>query len=107
MRQAVIEARDVSKAFEIPSHRIHSLKELSVHPFARVVYRRLDALRHVSFDIGQGEFFGIVGRNGSGKSTLLKILASIYRADSGGSGRRSRARAAGWWPGCVAASMKP
>jgi ABC-2 type transport system ATP-binding protein len=83
MRQAVIEARDVSKAFEIPSHRIDSLKERSVHPFARVIYRRLDALQRVSFDVGQGEFFGIVGRNGSGKSTLLKILASIYRADSG------------------------
>jgi ABC-type polysaccharide/polyol phosphate transport system ATPase subunit len=33
--------------------------------------------------VHQGEFFGIVGRNGSGKSTLLKILASIYRADTG------------------------
>jgi ABC-type polysaccharide/polyol phosphate transport system ATPase subunit len=83
MRQTVIEARDVSKAFEIPSHRIDSLKERSVHPFARVVYRQLEALRHVSFEVRQGEFFGIVGRNGSGKSTLLKILASIYRADSG------------------------
>ncbi len=37
----------------------------------------------VSFDVGTGEFFGVVGRNGSGKSTLLKILASIYAADSG------------------------
>lgn len=73
----------MSKAFEIPSHRIDSLKERSVRPFARASYRRLEALRDVSFDVGQGEFFGIVGRNGSGKSTLLKILASIYRADRG------------------------
>jgi ABC-2 type transport system ATP-binding protein len=83
MRQVVIEARDVSKAFEIPAHRIDSLKERSVHPFARTEYRTLEALRQVSFEVRQGEFFGIVGRNGSGKSTLLKILASIYRADSG------------------------
>ena len=83
MRQAVIEARDISKAFEIPSHRIDSLKERTLHPFARRTYRRLEALRQVTFDVHQGEFFGIVGRNGSGKSTLLKILSSIYRADSG------------------------
>ena len=73
----------MNKAFEIPSHRIDSLKERTVHPFARAVYRRFEALRNVSFEVRQGEFFGIVGRNGSGKSTLLKILSSIYRADSG------------------------
>ena len=33
--------------------------------------------------MGEGEFFGIVGRNGSGKSTLLKCLAGIYGVDSG------------------------
>ena len=43
----------------------------------------LRALDGISFDVRQGEFFGIVGRNGSGKSTLLKLLASIYRADAG------------------------
>jgi ABC-type polysaccharide/polyol phosphate transport system ATPase subunit len=53
------------------------------HPLTRSEFRELHALRGVSFDVRQGEFFGIVGRNGSGKSTLLKILASIYRADAG------------------------
>jgi ABC-2 type transport system ATP-binding protein len=82
-RPVAIEAREVEKTFRIPSHRIDSLKERAVHPFARVEYRELRALQDVSFDVHKGEFFGIVGRNGSGKSTLLKILASIYRADGG------------------------
>jgi ABC-type polysaccharide/polyol phosphate transport system ATPase subunit len=79
----VIEARDVTKTFRIPEHRIDSLKERVVHPFTRVEYRDLRALRGISFDVHQGEFFGIVGRNGSGKSTLLKTMASIYGVDGG------------------------
>jgi ABC-type polysaccharide/polyol phosphate transport system ATPase subunit len=78
-----IEARGLEKAFRIPTHRVDSLKERIVRPFASKDVRLLKALDGVSFDIHQGEFFGIVGRNGSGKSTLLKLLASIYRADAG------------------------
>jgi ABC-2 type transport system ATP-binding protein len=79
----VIEARGVEKTFRIPSHRVDSLKERVTRPFATVEYREHRAVAGISFDVRQGEFFGIVGRNGSGKSTLLKILASIYRADAG------------------------
>jgi ABC-2 type transport system ATP-binding protein len=79
----VIEARGVRKSFRIPENRVDTLKERVTHPFSRSNYRELHALRDISFDVHQGEFFGIVGRNGSGKSTLLKILASIYRADAG------------------------
>src|SRR3954452_18441398 len=79
----VIEARGVEKTFKIPTHRIDSFKERAVHPFARPAYRELHAVQGISFDVHQGEFFGIVGRNGSGKSTLLKIMSSIYRADAG------------------------
>src|SRR3954454_2416564 len=79
----VIEVRDLHKTFRIPEHRVESLKERAVHPLTRMKHRTLQALRAVSFEVHQGEFFGIVGRNGSGKSTLLKILASIYGADSG------------------------
>jgi ABC-type polysaccharide/polyol phosphate transport system ATPase subunit len=79
----VIEVRDVEKTFRIPTHRVDTLKERAVHPLTRAEHRELRALRGVSFDVRQGEFFGIVGRNGSGKSTLLKVLAGIYRADAG------------------------
>ena len=78
-----IQVEGLSKAFRIPTHRVDSLKERVVHPFSPPDYRELRALKGVSFEIRQGEFFGIVGRNGSGKSTLLKLLASIYRADAG------------------------
>jgi ABC-type polysaccharide/polyol phosphate transport system ATPase subunit len=78
-----IRVRDLKKHFRIPTHKVDSLKERVVRPFATRDYRELHALDGISFDIHRGEFFGIVGRNGSGKSTLLKILASIYRADAG------------------------
>jgi ABC-type polysaccharide/polyol phosphate transport system ATPase subunit len=78
-----IQVQDLYKSFRIPTQRIDSLKERVIRPFASRDYRELKALEGISFDIRQGEFFGIVGRNGSGKSTLLKLLASIYRADSG------------------------
>jgi ABC-2 type transport system ATP-binding protein len=83
MSPAAIEVEDLHKSFRIPTQRVDSLKERVVHPFSSPGYRELHALDGVSFEIEQGEFFGIVGRNGSGKSTLLKLLASIYRADRG------------------------
>jgi ABC-2 type transport system ATP-binding protein len=78
-----VQVENLHKSFRIPTQRLDSLKERAVHPFAPREYRELRALDGISFEIHQGEFFGIVGRNGSGKSTLLKLLASIYRADAG------------------------
>jgi ABC-2 type transport system ATP-binding protein len=73
----------VSKTFRIPVEQVHTLKERALHPFRRTHYETLRALRDVSFDVEEGEFFGILGRNGSGKSTLLKCLAGIYGTDNG------------------------
>ena len=40
-------------------------------------------LDHVSFDVEQGEFLGIMGASGSGKTTLLNVLSTIDAPTSG------------------------
>ncbi|HEY0309571.1 MAG TPA: ABC transporter ATP-binding protein [Luteimonas sp.] len=41
------------------------------------------ALDDVSLSLSRGERLGVVGHNGSGKSTLLRVLAGVYRPQSG------------------------
>jgi ABC-type polysaccharide/polyol phosphate transport system ATPase subunit len=80
----------LSKHFRLPHRRYNTLKERVLHPFQTASYETLHAVDDISFEIAEGEFFGIVGRNGSGKSTLLKCLAGIYDATSGDAQTRGR-----------------
>ena len=46
-------------------------------------YGGLVALDNVSFDVGRGDLFGLIGPDGAGKSSLYRILATLSQPDSG------------------------
>ncbi len=79
----VIEARDISKSFRIPSVRRETVREHVLGFFRPPRVETLRVLGQVSLEVQRGETVGIMGRNGSGKSTLLKILCGVYEPDSG------------------------
>lgn len=83
----VIRTTDLTKRFHYWSERPSTLKTLLVN-LARGKFnfgekQEFLAFEGVSFEIGRGEFVGIMGRNGAGKSTLLKLLSGIYTPTRG------------------------
>ncbi len=88
----VVSVRDLGKHYRIargakPSRGNETLAESLVgrlrNPFARAQRDAFWAVRHVNFDVAEGEVLGVVGRNGAGKSTLLKLLSRITRPSEG------------------------
>jgi lipopolysaccharide transport system ATP-binding protein len=78
---------DVSKSFEkvVLRSGYTTLKTALTHLWSRDRQppERVDALARVSLNVPSGATVGLLGRNGSGKSTLIRIIAGIYKPDSG------------------------
>ncbi|MGH9920775.1 MAG: ABC transporter ATP-binding protein, partial [Nitrososphaerales archaeon] len=77
-----VSVREVSKKFRLFKERNSSLKATVVRG-RRIVAEDFWALQDVSFEVHEGETFGLIGENGSGKSTMLKCLTKILRPDRG------------------------
>ena len=45
-------------------------------------YGAVQALKNLSFDVNQGEIYGIIGPDGAGKTTLFRILTTLILANS-------------------------
>lgn len=46
-------------------------------------YGKVQALRDVSFSVGKGEIFGLIGPDGAGKTSMYRILCSLLLPDAG------------------------
>ena len=46
-------------------------------------YKETVALKGISFDVNEGEIFGLIGPNGAGKTTTLRIIATLIKPTSG------------------------
>ncbi|MFY4773589.1 heme ABC transporter ATP-binding protein [Metabacillus sp. RGM 3146] len=46
-------------------------------------YEKKEVLHNISFQVGEGEFFGILGPNGSGKTTLMKMISGLLNSEKG------------------------
>lgn len=69
MQEPAIQVRNLRKSFR------------KRNGFLRASY--LWALDDVSFEVADGETYGLLGPNGSGKSSLIRILSTLLIADSG------------------------
>lgn len=86
MSKLAVRAEGLSKAYRIRHPQAPRLRDYVSDPHRTRKHPRwmqIDALRDVTFDVPEGEVFGIIGRNGAGKSTLLKILSRITTPSSG------------------------
>jgi ABC-type polysaccharide/polyol phosphate transport system ATPase subunit len=82
-----IELQGISKRFRAHGGRPPTTLKSAVLELVRGRRQRARdrfvALRDIDLTVEPGQTLGIVGANGSGKSTLLKLVAGIYRPDSG------------------------
>ena len=84
MEQTVIQVNNATVRFNMASEKIDNIKEYFVK-FAKgqLHFKEFFALKNITFDVKQGESWGIVGSNGAGKSTLLRLICGVIAPHTG------------------------
>jgi ABC-2 type transport system ATP-binding protein len=75
-RATAVSVDHLSQTYPVPFLRLKKFLRRKFKP-------PVEALRNVSFQIDEGEIFGLIGPNGAGKTTLIKIIATLIQPTSG------------------------
>ena len=69
----------------IKKFRIKSFKQKKYFKTAKYkfIFSKRQILENISFEINQGEIFGMLGPNGVGKSTIFNLITGLIKPDSG------------------------
>ncbi|HDY85383.1 MAG TPA: ABC transporter ATP-binding protein [Methylophaga sp.] len=59
------------------------MKALSIKNLTKVYNNGFEALKGISLDVQQGDFFALLGPNGAGKSTTIGVITSLVTKSSG------------------------
>ncbi len=59
------------------------MKALSINNLSKTYRNGLQALKQVSLDVEQGDFFALLGPNGAGKSTTIGVITSLITKTAG------------------------
>jgi len=63
-----------------PGHPMHALE---VNNLKKTYANGVEALKGISLNVEEGDFFALLGPNGAGKSTLIGIISSLVNSSSG------------------------
>ncbi len=83
-KRIMVDVDHVTVRFNLASQKIDNLKEYFIKFLKReLMFQEFLALKDVSFQIREGEAWGLIGINGSGKSTMLKAISGIMKPYQG------------------------
>ncbi len=83
-KPVMIDVDHVTIRFNLSNQKVDNLKEYFVKLVKReLLFQEFLAVNDVSFQVRQGEAWGLIGTNGSGKSTMLKTISGILKPYKG------------------------